>query len=48
MAPELFHGANKTVQSDLYALGIVLYEWLTQTRLQANSYHEWAVLHCQN
>ena len=47
MAPELFHGANKTVQSDLYALGIVLYEWLTQTRLQANSYHEWAVLHCQ-
>lgn len=48
MAPELFHGVNKSVQSDLYALGIVLYEWLTQSRLQASSYHDWAVLHCQN
>lgn len=47
MAPELFHGKNKSVQSDLYALGIILYEWLTQTKLRANSYHDWAVLHCQ-
>jgi serine/threonine protein kinase len=29
MAPELFHG-TKNVQSDLYAFGIVLYEWLSQ------------------
>jgi serine/threonine protein kinase len=34
MAPELFHG-TKNVQSDLYAFGIVLYEWLSQIRLQA-------------
>ncbi|MBJ9720536.1 protein kinase [Acinetobacter calcoaceticus] len=48
MAPELFHGFHKSVQSDLYAFGIVLYEWLTQTRLKAGSYYDWAVLHCQN
>lgn len=48
MAPELFGGACKGVQSDLYAFGIVLYEWLTQTRLEAGSYYDWAVLHCQN
>ncbi|USP42350.1 serine/threonine-protein kinase [Acinetobacter sp. XS-4] len=48
MAPELFRGASKDIQSDLYAFGIVLYEWLTQTRLEAGSYYEWAVLHCQN
>ena len=47
MAPELFHGAGKRIQSDLYAFGIIVYEWLTQTRLQAQSYHEWAMLHCQ-
>ncbi|WP_109440845.1 protein kinase domain-containing protein [Acinetobacter haemolyticus] len=47
MAPELFHGKNKSVQSDLYAFGIILYEWLTQTKLRENTYHDWAVLHCQ-
>ena len=47
MAPELFHGQPKTTQSDIYALGIIFYEWLTQQRLQANSYHDWAYLHCQ-
>ncbi|RKG35814.1 hypothetical protein D7V21_02800 [Acinetobacter guerrae] len=47
MAPELFHGSPKTIQSDLYALGIIFYEWLTQTGLSANSYMQWAVLHCQ-
>ncbi|MCF9034165.1 protein kinase domain-containing protein [Acinetobacter nectaris] len=47
MAPELFHGQNKTVQTDLYALGIVLYEWLAQQRLNIYSYEEWAKLHCQ-
>ena len=47
MAPELFHGTAKSMQSDLYAFGIILYEWLMHTRLQANSYQDWAVLHCQ-
>ncbi len=48
MAPELFHGTRKNIQSDLYAFGVVLYELLSQIRLQANTYHDWAVLHCQN
>ncbi|MCH7335894.1 protein kinase [Acinetobacter sp. NIPH 2699] len=47
MAPELFHGEAKSIQSDLYALGMIVYEWLTQTKLQAKTYHDWAVLHCQ-
>lgn len=47
MAPELFHGKPKTVQTDLYAFGIILYEWLSQTRVCAKNYHDWAVLHCQ-
>ena len=47
MAPELFQGGRKGIQSDLYAFGIVIYEWLTQTRLKAGSYRDWAVLHCQ-
>lgn len=48
MAPELFHGQLKSVQSDLYALGIIFLEWLTQTRLSAKSYQDWAYLHCQH
>lgn len=47
MAPELFHGADKTVQSDIYALGIILYEWLSGQRLTAENYQDWAYLHCQ-
>lgn len=47
MAPELFHGAGKSIQSDLYAFGIIVYEWLTQNRLKASTYRDWAVLHCQ-
>lgn len=47
MAPELFHGEAKTLASDIYALGIIIYEWLTQRRLQAKSYQDWAYLHCQ-
>ena len=47
MAPELFHGADKTVQSDIYALGIILYEWLSGQRLKAKNYQDWAYLHCQ-
>ena len=48
MAPELFHHSPKTYATDIYALGIILLEWLTEQRLQANSYQDWAVLHCQN
>lgn len=47
MAPELFHGQNKSRLSDFYALGVVLYQWLTQSKLQAASYYDWAILHCQ-
>ncbi|WP_252718241.1 protein kinase domain-containing protein [Acinetobacter wanghuae] len=47
MAPELFHGQLKSVQSDIYALGIIFLEWLTQKRLMATTYQDWAYLHCQ-
>ncbi len=47
MAPELFQGQAKSIQSDIYAFGIVLLEWLTGQRLQAQSYEDWAYLHCQ-
>ncbi|MDM1765238.1 MULTISPECIES: protein kinase [unclassified Acinetobacter] len=48
MAPELFHAQPKSVQTDLYALGIIWLEWLTQEKLQAKSYQDWAFLHCQD
>lgn len=48
MAPELFHAEQKTVQSDLYALGIIWLEWLTGQKLQEKSYLDWAKLHCQH
>lgn len=47
MAPELFHHQAKTCQTDLYAFGIILFEWLTQTRLRSKSYLDWAIFHCQ-
>lgn len=47
MAPELFHVAEKNVQTDIYALGIIFYEWLTGQRLTAENYQDWAYLHCQ-
>lgn len=31
MAPELFHGAKNSIQSDIFALGVTLFEWLTGT-----------------
>lgn len=48
MAPELFHGESKTLQTELYALGIIIYEWLSGQRLAANNYLDWAYLHCQH
>ncbi len=47
MAPELFHAQTKSYASDAYALGIIWLEWLTQDKLQAKSYLDWAKLHCQ-
>lgn len=48
MAPELFQGESKTLQSEIYALGIIWLEWLSQIRLSARSYEDWAYLHCQH
>lgn len=31
MAPELFHGAKNSIRSDIFALGITLFEWLAGT-----------------
>ena len=47
MAPELFHAEAKSFTTDLYALGVIWLEWLTQRRLSAKSYQDWAILHCQ-
>lgn len=47
MAPELFHAQAKSYASDAYALGIIWLEWLTQEKLHAKSYLDWAKLHCQ-
>jgi serine/threonine protein kinase len=47
MAPELFHAQAKSLQSDIYALGIIWLEWLTEQRLFARNYQDWAILHCQ-
>lgn len=48
MAPELFHAESKSFASDVYALGIIWLEWLTQIRIQQKSYLDWAKLHCQS
>ncbi len=46
MAPELFAGTDVSVRSDLYALGLVLYELFTGRPVhQAESYTEYARLH---
>lgn len=47
MAPELFHGATKSIQSDIYALGVIWLQWLNQIRWGAKSYMDWAYWHCQ-
>jgi hypothetical protein len=46
MAPEQFEGRGVSVRSDLYALGLVLYEVYTGRRaLEARSYAEWRARH---
>lgn len=46
MAPELFAGGEATVQSDLYALGLLLYEVLTGRRpFEAKTLGEWKERH---
>lgn len=47
MAPELFHLEPKSQQTDLYALGIIVFEWLNQSSIQVKNYQDWAVFHCQ-
>lgn len=47
MAPELFQGAKKTLQTDLYALGIVLWEWLCGQSVGSLSYREWGEWHAE-
>ncbi len=46
MAPERFHGTPATVQSDLYGLGLILYETYTgKPAFKANSLLEWERAH---
>ena len=49
MAPEQFEGAPVTVRSDLYALGLILYEVYTGRRpFEATSVAEWKSRHTQS
>ena len=46
MAPERFHGAPASVQSDLYGLGLILYETYTgRPAFRADSVREWERAH---
>lgn len=48
MAPELFLGHAKTIQTDIYALGIIFYQLLMGEKpFQAMNYQSWALQHCQ-
>ena len=46
MAPERLHGAPATVQSDIYALGLILYETCTgKPPFKAQTLEEWRLAH---
>jgi serine/threonine-protein kinase len=46
MAPERLHGQPATVQSDLYALGLILYETFTgKPAFKASTLDEWLAVH---
>jgi serine/threonine-protein kinase len=46
MAPERFRGGPATVQSDIYALGLILYEAFTgRSPFQASTIEEWDTVH---
>lgn len=47
MAPELFQGCAKSTSSDVYALGIIILEWLKHETFSEKTYQDWAILHCQ-
>lgn len=53
LAPERWQGKGATVQSDVYAFGVMLYEVLTGARpfkidnQSCESLKEWAIQHCQ-
>jgi serine/threonine-protein kinase len=49
MAPERLHGAPATVQSDLYALGLILYETCTgKPPFTAHTFDEWRAAHASS
>ncbi|MCG3881752.1 serine/threonine-protein kinase [Psychrobacter sp. Ps3] len=53
LAPELWQGQSSTVQSDIYAFGIMMYEVLAGDRPYAiessttQPWRDWAIQHCQ-
>ncbi|MGM8908718.1 serine/threonine-protein kinase [Psychrobacter sp. 1U1] len=53
LAPERWQGQGATIQSDIYAFGIILYEILTGKRpfkidnQRSEPLKEWAIQHCQ-
>lgn len=57
LAPECWQGQGTSIQSDIYAFGIMLFEILTGTKpyqinrsdtdTQEEMLHQWAIVHCQ-
>ncbi len=55
LAPERWHGQPATVQTDIYAFGVLMYEMLAGQRpyqidtvqAEKDKMHAWAVQHCQ-
>lgn len=48
MSPELFHAQAKQKGSDIYALGVILYEvFCGKKPFVEKTYQDWAIAHCQ-